>query len=106
MSRKKLCPLTKDQSLRFAAEKMTAKIEQDFPAGVAKPALRALAGAGFSKLSDLVTIRESELAELHGMGPKAMALLHDALEGEGLAFRPEKKTPNQSLQPTAASRRG
>jgi hypothetical protein len=106
MSGKNVCPLTKDRSLRFAADKMTERIEHDFPAGLAKPALRALAGAGFSKLSDLARIRTSDLAELHGMGPKAVALLRDALESEGLAFRAEKKRPNQSLQPTALLGRG
>jgi len=57
------------------------------PAGLAKPAHRALAAAGITNLGDLATRTEAEIAALHGMGAKVMAILRHALEEEGLAFR-------------------
>lgn len=58
----------------------------DFPAGLAKPALRALAGAGYTRLEQLVQVTEAELLQLHGMGPKAMGQLRIALSERGLNF--------------------
>ena len=58
----------------------------DFPAGLAKPAQRALAGAGYVRLEQLTTVDEAELLKLHGMGPKALELLRHALEASGLSF--------------------
>ncbi len=58
----------------------------DFPAGLAKPAQRALAGAGYVRLVQLTTVDEDELLKLHGMGPQAVALLLRALEAAGLSF--------------------
>ena len=43
------------------------------------PALRALATAGVRSLSELVQWNERELSELHGMGPKSVRLLKEAL---------------------------
>jgi len=60
-----------------------------FPAGVSGPALRALAGAGVRSVADLARWTESDLAALHGMGPKALAALRDALEATGRSFRRE-----------------
>ncbi|MDS9471945.1 DNA-binding protein [Sporosarcina pasteurii] len=53
---------------------------------LAKPALRALAGAGISKLDELAKYREEEVMDLHGMGPKAMAVLQQAMEENGVSF--------------------
>jgi hypothetical protein len=66
--------------------KSTAK-DQPFPRGVSKPAQRALASAGYTRLDQLTRARESDLAALHGMGPKALNLLKEALKQEGKAFR-------------------
>jgi hypothetical protein len=60
--------------------------DDDFPAGLSAPARRALAAAGASRLQDLVGRRETEIAALHGMGPKAIELLRGALTGRGLSF--------------------
>ena len=57
------------------------------PAGLAKPAHRALAGARITSLVELSTRTEAEVAALHGMGAKVMVILRRALEDEGLAFR-------------------
>jgi hypothetical protein len=58
----------------------------DFPPKLSKPAQRALAGAGYSRLSQLTTVRESELASLHGMGPTALGQLREALAERGASF--------------------
>ena len=58
----------------------------DFPPKLSKPAQRALAGAGYSRLSQLTTVREAELASLHGMGPKALRQLREALAERGASF--------------------
>lgn len=58
----------------------------DFPKGLAQPALRALHGAGLTRLEQLTAISEAELLRLHGMGPKAMGALRQALAERGLSF--------------------
>ncbi|MBV6713289.1 DNA-binding protein [Paenibacillus chitinolyticus] len=60
--------------------------ESDFPAGLSKPALRALAGAGFLRLEQLTRVTEKELLQLHGMGPKGIEVLRPALADKGLSF--------------------
>jgi deazaflavin-dependent oxidoreductase (nitroreductase family) len=67
--------------------------ENDFPAGLAKPALRALFGAGYTRLDQLTTITEADLLKLHGMGPKAIGLIRGALDARGQSFaEPNKET--------------
>jgi hypothetical protein len=51
------------------------------------PAQRALNGAGVYHVGDLTRFTEAEIAALHGMGPKALGILKQALAGAGLAFR-------------------
>jgi DNA-directed RNA polymerase alpha subunit len=58
-----------------------------FPSGLSRPALRALAAAGVHSVEDLARWHEAELAQLHGMGPKTLARLRDALAARGLSFR-------------------
>ena len=57
-----------------------------FPPGVGGPVLRALANARIRSLRDLVRWRESDLAALHGVGPKGIRILGDALRERGLEF--------------------
>jgi DNA-directed RNA polymerase alpha subunit len=57
----------------------------DFPK-IGTPAKRALANAGFTYLEGLPNVSEAELLKLHGMGPKAIRLLREALEELGLSF--------------------
>jgi predicted flap endonuclease-1-like 5' DNA nuclease len=59
----------------------------DLPLGIGKPALRALEGVGICTLDDVAKWQESELAALHGVGPKALGILKAALEAQGLSFR-------------------
>jgi DNA-directed RNA polymerase alpha subunit len=60
----------------------------DFPK-VSAPALRALLGAGYTRLEQLTEVTEAELLKLHGMGPKAIRTLQAALAERGLSFRSE-----------------
>ncbi|MCB0106354.1 MAG: alpha/beta fold hydrolase [Caldilineaceae bacterium] len=61
---------------------------------ISAPALPALKGAGYHTLEELTQVREADLAKLHGMGPKALGILRDALAASGLAFAgaPASKT--------------
>ena len=54
---------------------------------LAAPARRALSGAGYVRLEQLASVRETDIAELHGMGSSAMASLREALAARGLSFR-------------------
>jgi phosphoribosylaminoimidazole-succinocarboxamide synthase len=60
--------------------------ESDLPAGLSEPARRALAGAGYVRLEQLSKVSEAEIKRLHGMGPKGIKLLRQALEAKGLIF--------------------
>ncbi len=53
------------------------------PAGIGKPATRALLMAGISSLAQVAERTESELLELHGVGPRAVRLLREALQASG-----------------------
>lgn len=53
---------------------------------LASPARRALAGAGYTRLTELAQVSEAEILQLHGMGPKALGQLREALAARGLAF--------------------
>ena len=58
-----------------------------FPPGLSGPALRALRAAGVRSVHDLPRWTERELAALHGMGPKGVRVLREALAASGLRFR-------------------
>ena len=57
--------------------------EAGLPSGIGAPATRALTGAGYAQLSQLAGVPVSELEKLHGMGPKALRVLQEALEETG-----------------------
>lgn len=60
--------------------------KHDFPAGIGKPATRALVAAGYITLDQLSSVTESELLKLHGMGPKALGIIRSALHANGRSF--------------------
>jgi hypothetical protein len=68
------------------AKRETSGSPDDFPKGLAKPARRALAGAGYSSLEQLAGVSETEIKALHGIGPNAVKQLRQALAEKGLAF--------------------
>lgn len=55
---------------------------------VGAPALRALRGAGYTSLRQLAGVSRVELAELHGMGPKALQVIEAALAEHRLSLAP------------------
>lgn len=57
-----------------------------WPRGVSAPAARALASAGYQSLDQLAGVPERDLLALHGMGPKAIRVLREALVAQGLDF--------------------
>jgi hypothetical protein len=67
--------------------KPTTPATDGWPKGVAKPAQRALASAGYTTIDQLVNTREADLAGLHGMGTKALGILRDTLKRRGKSFR-------------------
>jgi hypothetical protein len=62
-----------------------ATTEDEFT-GLAKPARRALASVGASTLADLTTRNATDMAALHGVGPRGVAILREKLAVRGLTF--------------------
>ena len=60
--------------------------ESDLPAGLSKPARRALAAAGYARLEQLTEVSEAEVMKLHGMGPNALDQLRRALAARDQRF--------------------
>lgn len=57
--------------------------ESALPKGLGKPATRALATIGVSRLEQVTRFSEAQLLALHGVGPKAIRILKAALEAQG-----------------------
>jgi predicted flap endonuclease-1-like 5' DNA nuclease len=51
---------------------------------IGAPAARALNNAGYTALRQLADVPRAELAQLHGMGPKALRIIEDELRRHGL----------------------
>lgn len=62
------------------------EVESDLPAGIGAPARRALVAAGYTRLDSLTRATEAELLRLHGVGPRALGVLRDALAERGRSF--------------------
>ena len=63
--------------------------QRDIPQNLGKPANRALEGAGYLRLEQVAEVSDKELMKLHGMGPKAIERLREALFEKGLSFSDE-----------------
>lgn len=61
----------------------------NLPVGLSQPARRALLNAGYSRLEQLASVRVTEIKQLHGMGPKGIIQLRQALATLGLSFADE-----------------
>ncbi|MCY9787241.1 helix-hairpin-helix domain-containing protein [Nocardiopsis sp. EMB25] len=70
-----------------AADAGTGPADGDLPAGIGKPATRALLGAGLGTLAEVATRSEKELLALHGVGPKAVRILRETLAEKGMSLR-------------------
>ncbi len=53
---------------------------------IGAPATRALTNAGYTQLRQLAGIPPSDLAKLHGMGPRALGIIQAALEENDLTL--------------------
>ncbi len=83
--------------LARAPERLAASVEAaasaapggvgDLPRSIGAPATRALAGAGLTTLEQVAALTEGELGALHGVGPKAVRILREALAERGLSLR-------------------
>ena len=51
----------------------------DFPRGIGGPATGALKHAGYFRMSQLDGVPAKDILALHGVGPKAVRLLQEAL---------------------------
>jgi predicted flap endonuclease-1-like 5' DNA nuclease len=58
----------------------------DLP-GIGRPATNALALRGITTLAQVAEHTEEELLALHGVGPKAIRILGEALAAAGRGFR-------------------
>lgn len=70
-----------------AADQGVAQGASDLPAEIGKPATRALLGAGLPTLSQIAARSAAELLALHGVGPRAVRILSEALAQQGKALR-------------------
>ena len=59
----------------------------DLPHAIGKTAARALAAHGVTSLAAVAARSSQELLAIHGVGPKAIAILGAALAARGLAYR-------------------
>jgi hypothetical protein len=62
----------------------------------------APAAAGYVTLEQLTQVTEADLARMHGIGPKAIARLCDALAAAGLGFPPRTEPGSGVLLPSRA----
>ena len=67
-------------------EVSAAAVDGDLPRSIGRPATSALHGAGIATLAELSTRAPTEIAALHGVGPRAVRLLDEALEAAGLTW--------------------
>jgi hypothetical protein len=60
--------------------------DAELPRNIGAPATRALTAAGCAQLNQLANVPVSEQKKLHGVGPKALRLLQEALEQQGMSL--------------------
>ena len=63
-----------------------ASPDAGLPANIGAPATRALTAAGYTELGQLAGLPAAELGKLHGVGPKALRLLAEALRQQGMSL--------------------
>jgi hypothetical protein len=63
---------------------VTSPAGPGLPTNIGAPATRALVAAGFTDLRRLDGVAEERLLAMHGVGPKAVSRLREAMEAEGL----------------------
>jgi hypothetical protein len=76
-----------------AGDTATAGEVGDLPKAIGRPATQALIGAGIATLTQVAELTEAELLAMHGVGPKAVRILSEALSATG---RPLKGASSSS----------
>jgi len=56
------------------------------PGNIGAPATRALTAAGYTELRQLAGVPAAELTKLHGVGPKALRLIQEELQRQGMSL--------------------
>jgi predicted flap endonuclease-1-like 5' DNA nuclease len=59
----------------------------DLPHGIGKTAARELSLNGITSLEKVARHSREELLAIHGVGPKAIRILEEALAAEGLGYK-------------------
>jgi predicted flap endonuclease-1-like 5' DNA nuclease len=59
---------------------------EGLPRGIGRPATGALLAAGYTDLAQLAGVPAADLLRLHGVGPKAVRVLGEALAERGLSL--------------------
>ena len=59
---------------------------EGLPRGIGAPATRALTAAGYTGLRQLAGVPKPELERLHGVGPRALRIIQEELENQGLSL--------------------
>jgi hypothetical protein len=58
----------------------------DLPRGIGRPATGALQQMGYTRLDQLDGVPAADLLALHGVGPRAIRVLREALAERGMAL--------------------
>ena len=72
-----------DGAMDAADEQGEVGPDDGLPREIGAPATRALHGAGYSRLAQLDGVAAEDLLRLHGVGPRAVRILTEALAGRG-----------------------
>lgn len=70
-----------------AADTAAAGGVGDLPKAIGRPATQALTSAGITTLAQVAELTEAELRAMHGVGPKAVRILREALSAHGHSFK-------------------
>lgn len=60
--------------------------QTEFPRSIGRVAARELAVHGYTRYDQLVVVTAEALLEIHGVGPKAVAILREELANRDLSF--------------------
>lgn len=74
-------------AMAMTAAQQAAPGAGDLPVSIGRPATRALLAAGLSTLDEVAARPRREVLDLHGVGPKAIRLLEEAIAERGGEWR-------------------
>jgi hypothetical protein len=65
-------------------------MDSDLPAKLSQPARQAFKLAGITRLEQFTKVTTAEVLKLHGVGPKTITQLREALSAKGWSFVDDK----------------